>query len=107
MNGLPLIHFISIEWFSLDYQENPVDDSANYAPVAEGHRLVQFPTKESIISKSIDKLKETSTVSISCQLDKQYEKMNVEVEMRNTTALQTSLMQDNVKSNLFWKARSI
>ncbi|XXG88474.1 hypothetical protein AAC387_Pa12g0678 [Persea americana] len=42
-------------------EENPVDDSANYAPVAEGHRLVQFPKKESIISKSIDKLKETST----------------------------------------------
>lgn len=81
LNGLPLIPFISIKWFSLDCQENPVDDSANYAPVAEGHRLVQFPKKESIISKSIDKLKETSTVSISCQLDKQYEIMIVDMDM--------------------------
>lgn len=40
-----------------------MDDNANYAPVAGGRRLVQLPKKENIISKSIYKLKETSTVS--------------------------------------------
>eukprot|EP00262_Sarcandra_glabra_P006652 TRINITY_DN19043_c0_g1_i1.p1 TRINITY_DN19043_c0_g1~~TRINITY_DN19043_c0_g1_i1.p1 ORF type:complete len:929 (+),score=183.48 TRINITY_DN19043_c0_g1_i1:66-2852(+) len=37
------------------------DDSAKYGAISRGHTLVQVPKKENIISKSIDKLKETGT----------------------------------------------
>ena len=40
------------------------DDTANYADEVAGPRLIAVQKKESIIAKSFDKLKETSTVWI-------------------------------------------